>query len=224
MKKENKKKVVTLSAMAALLAVVLGMGGKTYAKYFTEYDVPAQTATVAKWGVVINTPDVSNLFGQKYQSGTPSATVTTGDSNIVVKGSTNKVAPGTSGNMSFTVTGLTEVKAQINVTVDFTKQVHLDTYYPMVWTIDGATNDYTSVDGGVNGAAADYTDSQVLNPGDDAAYSFSLNWNWAFSIDEATDEKDTELGRAAEALTTETDALSYNVAFTVSIEVVQLAA
>ena len=39
--------------MAALLAVVLGMGGQTFAKYITTTAAPTQSAVVAKWGVVI---------------------------------------------------------------------------------------------------------------------------------------------------------------------------
>ena len=67
---KKQKRTATIASMAALLAVVLGMGGQTFAKYITTATVPAQNATVAKWGVITtvsgtNTTDktaISNFF------------------------------------------------------------------------------------------------------------------------------------------------------------------
>ena len=50
---KKQKRTATIASMAALLAVVLGMGGQTFAKYVTTNRAEAEQATVAKWGVVI---------------------------------------------------------------------------------------------------------------------------------------------------------------------------
>ena len=49
----KKRSLFIVVAMVLLLAVVLGMGGTTFAKYITSKDVPVESATVAKWGYVI---------------------------------------------------------------------------------------------------------------------------------------------------------------------------
>ena len=50
---KKQKRTATIASMAALLAVVLGMGGQTFAKYTTTTKTESNTAVVAKWGVVI---------------------------------------------------------------------------------------------------------------------------------------------------------------------------
>ena len=61
MKNKKQKKLVVLAAMGALLALVGVSGSQTYAKYIEETNVPAQSATVAKWGFVAKA-NVANLF------------------------------------------------------------------------------------------------------------------------------------------------------------------
>ena len=50
---KKQKRTATIASMAALLAVVLGMGGQTFAKYVTTTDVESEYAVVAKWGFVL---------------------------------------------------------------------------------------------------------------------------------------------------------------------------
>ena len=191
MKKENKKKVVTLSAMAALLAVVLGMGGKTYAKYFTENKTQAQTATVAKWGLVSNLITAGSAFSTTYGD-----TVVSGGSNLVV-------APGTSGSITYTVSGYAEVDAKIDFSVTNYTPVSLtndsdatDVYYPIVWTV--------TIDGTAQNNLENLTDAtfstityQAANPVADASHSVVINWEWPFHVDDDTDKLDTLLGEAS---------------------------
>ena len=61
---KKQKRTATIASMAALLAVVLGMGGQTFAKYITTQET-ADTATVAKWGLTAQI-DASTMFGSAY--------------------------------------------------------------------------------------------------------------------------------------------------------------
>jgi len=208
MKKENKKKVVTLSAMAALLAVVLGMGGKTYAKYFSESDAPAQTATVAKWGFVTNAV-ATNLFpGSDVADRT---VVTTENGDVIVRADgTNVVHPGTSGSITFGVNGQAEVKANITFLATSTSEINVDGYYPLSWTLTNNSTPVTEADTDSNGLrlseVVTYLNnlSSVIEVGQSANYNFELSWTWLYengtgdSLIE-NDKKDTLLGAIAEA-------------------------
>lgn len=122
MKKQGKKRALVLVAMVVLLAVVLGMGGTTFAKYITVEQVPTQQATVAKWGYVV-TANIENMFGSDYTKGTGDySTIVDAGTGIAVKSASdpqvNVVAPGTSGSMTLAINGKAEVLSKINVAVD----------------------------------------------------------------------------------------------------------
>ena len=55
-----------ITAMVALIALVVGMGGYTFAKYFTSTGTHSNQATVAKWGFVLSA-NATNLFGEEYR-------------------------------------------------------------------------------------------------------------------------------------------------------------
>ena len=56
------KKHLTIVAVVLMVALVVGMGAMTYARYISSYDSGEQIATAAKWGFVVNA-DTTNLFG-----------------------------------------------------------------------------------------------------------------------------------------------------------------
>ena len=223
MKKENKKKVVTLSAMAALLAVVLGMGGKTYAKYFTESNVPAQTATVAKWGFVINVGN-KDLFGENYDAS--GAIVADGNASaVIVSGRTDTkvIAPGAKGSLTVTVGGSAEVNTivTLNPGASTWTEVQLtdskgtvDTaddfvYNPMNWTstgsykvgtaaevslaATGAENIYTKL----NAFADPVSNGIFVKAGETFTLTLNLSWDWEFEVDATTNIYDTYFGAKA---------------------------
>lgn len=196
MKKENKKKVVTLSAMAALLAVVLGMGGKTYAKYFSEEKEATKSATVAKWGLILNqTSDDQNLFKNNYS-----------DSVVALEANKVLVAPGTSGSITYTIAGTAEVDAEINISFDTFNPVYVEgtydnkgtstdvKYYPIVWKVDG-----TKIDNPDEWTGKTLT-YDAKNP---ATYEqVTISWEWDFSNEKNNgvangDTYDTFLGKKA---------------------------
>ena len=168
MKKETKRKsIIALGALALILAVG-ATAGTTFAKYSSSKEVTTSTATVAKWGFVINA-NTNDLFGKFYEtdenpSDTTFAKVVTGktgdDAGVVVAASANSnvVAPGTSGQFTITVSGSAEVDAEITTTIaEGFKTISLKkarttseeepddsvNYYPIEWTV----SDPTTTDG-----------------------------------------------------------------------------
>ena len=212
---KKQKRTATIASMAALLAVVLGMGGSTFAKYIDTYTADAQQATVAKWGFVI-TASSSNgaAFSKTYDS--------------VVSATSEVVAPGTSGDVTFEVNGTAEVDAAIDFYFESYTPVYLQKagtyYYPIVWTIGSVkTNDPATLLAEASKLTATYeSETQVVSN------TFTISWEWAFSSGDANDELDTILGYAAATgnATGTYEGYEYNVSleFVVSATVTQVEA
>lgn len=229
---KKQKRTATIASMAALLAVVLGMGGQTFAKYITTATVPAQNATVAKWGVITtvsgtNTTD-KTAFRTDYDN------VASADTDFVV-------APGTTGSLILEIGGTPEVSAQVSIDMNVTQEVHLDTYYPITWTLkvdSGAEETYnanrdTSMkdpDSSKGIAAAvsglDYTYDVDAGPAPVLAKKIVLTWNWDFDDNGAGtyDTIDTALGDYASTGTLPSGYTSgsYQLAFTISLKITQI--
>ena len=201
-KKENKtmKKVLTISALALLLGLVGYTGGSTFAKYISETEVPSTSATVAKWGYVVNS-DASKLWGADYKFDTSEAAsvVTKETSGLTVADSADDevVAPGTKGEVSLNVIGKPEVLSKIDVTSTIA-DIYLDDdanaengrYYPVKWSISGTAT--------INGKdqlpakQSDLTGAQMAElltnlsatniPANvDVSYKLTISWSWAFN-------------------------------------------
>ena len=189
---KKQKRTATIASMAALLAVVLGMGGQTFAKYIETNTAPAQNAVVAKWGVVAlitdaagNEDSAAKMFKQSYSNAT---------SQEIVKGATGLVvAPGTSGSISVEVTGTPEVAANVNYVFSLT-DIHLKDYYPITWTVN--TVDYngatamTSVANAVSDMNGNYAPGTNLG-----TKSVTIEWEWPFT--QGKDAEDTILANIA---------------------------
>ena len=208
---KKQKRTATIASMAALLAVVLGMGGQTFAKYITTQSASA-TATVAKWGVVINA-DASELFGSKYEDNVINAS---GD-DIVAGGDYDVVAPGSSGFMNFVVSGQPEVAAKItfvatgtDVSLEYNVKANADddvgtddTYFPIKWTLTNNNTATDVVDGGeLTEVLSELNDlTSTYTPDDDPLTSidldYTLSWAWEFSEDTVISYRDTVLGNYA---------------------------
>lgn len=197
MEKKNRKnrKPLIVVAMLLMVALVVGMGAMTYSRYVSSFTTGEQTATAAKWGFVVNA-NTTNLFGKNYEvTGTNVATPTTETTGVVVKASSNTVAPGTSGSMTFAIDGTAEVRAQLTVDLTVTSEIAYGDYKPIQWTLKkGSTEVATST------SLATVLNSLVTTPVvieagatiDGGAYE--LSWSWAWSEDETISIKDTIIG------------------------------
>lgn len=211
---ENKKtnrntKLIILAIVLALVVLFLCIGGSTFARYIASKDAPANQATVAKWGYVVNA-DASKLFGKEYKDTVITADGT--DAKVDVKASGNVVAPGTTGSMTFGVTGTAEVLAKLEYAFTVKTEVALKTgsgesattvYSPLKWTLNNGTSDL--VDGGSLADVKTEIDklNKVIEAGaTDLSESYTLTWVWDLGNDDAaaatTNRYDTLLGYAAQ--------------------------
>ena len=246
-KKDNRKSVFVI-ALLLLLVAVIGFGGYTLSKYVTKKS-ESGSASVAKWGYNIDVK-ADKLFGTDYKFETNNSTVTTAGAGVTVKSSdvNNRVAPGTTGFMTFEVTGKAEVLSQIKISIadtDFSdvvlkytegKDTTVKTYAPVKWTLK--KGDETLVDGktlaDVKTALGNlYKTSTAVNT--EINDKYTLSWVWAFETGEDNDQKaennhlDTLLGMIANNDTVtanegykKAEGTSTAIKFTLDISVVQL--
>lgn len=241
-KKDNRKSIFVIGLLLLLVAVI-GFGGYTLSKYVTEKN-KGGTASVAKWGFTV-TSDANNLFGKNYKYDTDkNSSVVTDDTaaTLTVKASDteNRVAPGTTGSMTFTIKGSAEVKAKVAINMTVKKEVVLkytdgdatdvQEYKPVKWTL---TKNNDNVDGAVGvdlatiktklNAVADYAAGSA-----DINDVYTIEWAWAFEVDETTNELDTFLGKIANKADatddkyTKQDGTSTTFEFTLDISVTQV--
>ena len=197
--KKNTKKTATVVGMFGLLGLVLGMGGSTFAKYQTAVSLPAQQATVAKWGVVAQITGVTSgvneeakMFNTSYNGGAIKSSAT----HAVI-------APGASGKLSLEISGNPEVKVSINVAFTLT-DIHDGDYYPIEWkvgkeTFNGA-DAVTSIQAKFNAGATIEANAGTL------ARTITLEWEWPFEKGatpeeiKANNDKDVALAEAGATL------------------------
>ena len=196
----KKKKMLVILSIVLMLTMVVGMGAFTFAKYVTT-QTAGDRADAAQWGFVI-TADASKLFGKDYTlsgAGTSATVVPTG-SGVAVKatGTGNVVAPGTTGSMTFSISGKAEVLAKVSLEKAATTDIHLDTYYPVKWTLkENGTSVRTDV---TLSEALTALESSVdgigsIAPGTEVNKTYVLSWTWAF--DSGNNKSDTVLGLLA---------------------------
>lgn len=248
-KKDNRKSVFVI-ALLLLLVAVIGFGGYTLSKYVTKKSETG-SASVAKWGYNIDVK-ADKLFGTDYKFETNNSTVTTAGAGVTVKSSdvNNRVAPGTTGFMTFEVTGKAEVLSQIKISIadtDFSDVVlkytegedtTVKTYAPVKWTLKKDGEAAALVDGKTladvkTALAGLYTTSTAA--GTEINDKYTLSWTWAFETGENNDQKaennhlDTLLGMIANNATVtanegykKAEGTSTEIKFTLDISVVQL--
>ncbi len=204
----KKKKMLVILSIVLMLTMVVGMGAFTFAKYVTSHTADDQ-ANAAQWGFVI-TADASNLFGKDYTlSGTgTSATVVPTGSGVAVKatGTGNVVAPGTTGSMTFSISGEAEVLAKVSLEKAPTTDIYLDTYYPVKWTITESVSGTSVCENAKLSEALTALESSVdgigsIAPGTVVNKTYVISWTWAF--DSGNNKSDTVLGLLAGGKTVE---------------------
>lgn len=223
-KKDNRKSVFVI-ALLLLLVAVIGFGGYTLSKYVTKKSETG-SASVAKWGYTIDVK-ASKLFGTDYKFVDTTSVVTDAGAGVTVKSSdvNNRVAPGTTGHMTFEVKGTAEVLSQIKISIadtNFSDVVlkytegegtdDVKTYAPVKWTLKKEGEATALVDGKT------LTDVKVAlaklyktEEGKDVSTAvntaindkYTLSWAWAFETGENDGQKaennelDTLLGMIA---------------------------
>ena len=228
-KKDNRKSVFVI-ALLLLLVAVIGFGGYTLSKYVTKKS-ESGSASVAQWGYTIEA-DASGIFGTDYvyNTGKSASIVKTTESTALTVSAkdtdrTNRVAPGTTGSMTFTIGGTAEVLAQLNISMTNVKDVKLaysykegtdvktGSYTPVKWTLKQTVgeNTTTHVNGGSLADIEEYFTDNAANvtvePGKTAAINgtYTIEWVWAFETGTNVNDKalnnelDTLLGMVANA-------------------------
>lgn len=225
-KKDNRKSIFVI-ALLLLLVAVIGFGGYTLSKYVTKKSETG-SASVAKWGYEIKT-DASNLFGKDYKFATNNSTVTNDTTGLTVSANntdrTNRVAPGTTGFMTFEVKGKAEVLSQIKISIadtgfsdvvlNYTEgedTTNVKTYAPVKWTLKKEGEATALVDGktltDVKVALAKLYKTEAGKDVSTAVNTtindkYTLSWAWAFETGANDNEKalnnelDTLLGMIA---------------------------
>ena len=244
-KKDNRKSIFVIGLLLLLVAVI-GFGGYTLSKYVTKKNASG-SASVAKWGFTVSA-NATNLLGSEYKYDGTNSTVNAGGDKVTVKANTsagNIVAPGTTGSMTFSIGGTAEVKAKIEVKMNVTSDVVLKykttaapeatpvEYYPVKWALK-KTVDATTTTVAENKTLAELkTELAKLNAtvGAGEAYAnaatYTIEWAWAFEVNEDTNELDTFLGKIANKADatddkyTKQDGTSTAFNFTLDISVTQ---
>lgn len=217
--KNSNKKSVFVIALLLLLVAVIGFGGYTMSKYISSKKDSGK-ANVAKWGFEVSA-DCNGLFGKEYKydaSKNASIVNNAAGVSLTVKADNeeSRVAPGTTGSMTFSITGTAEVKSHvdINFTVNsdvvlkYTKDGVAGTYSPVKWTLKKddvvVTNGETRLENVtlaqiatvLNGYDADVAANETYAH----AGNYTLEWAWAFdgtASNADADKLDTLLGMVA---------------------------
>ncbi len=214
--RNNSRRLMAIIAVVLMVCLILAMGAVTFAKYITSGTTGDQTATAAKWGFVVTVKDADKLLGKNYTAGSGSSVATVVTSNGVAvrtNGTANVVAPGTSGHITFEVSGSAEVAAKLTLSVSpingktEIEEIHVGDYNPVKWTLKKG-EDVVEVDGSelknmtlaeiktkLNSKALGTVGvGEILN-----AATYTLSWEWALETDDANNLKDTVIGYAAQA-------------------------
>lgn len=209
-KRSNLKSFIIIGLLLLLVAVI-GFGGYTLSKYLTS-DKAEGSASVAKWGFTIDA-DAKNLFGSEYKWDGTNSVISAEDKTITVKAATtnqqNVVAPGTTGSMSITISGTSEVRAKMtmaltgnDIELNYTKDETTGTIYaPIVWTLnDGDKNlvenvTFAKLEEAIKNVSETYEVNTTVNK------TYTISWKWAFHVDNDTDVLDTTLGMIANGST-----------------------
>lgn len=197
--RNNSRRLMAIIAVVLMVCLILAMGAVTFAKYITSGTTGDQTATAAKWGFVV-TVDVSKLLGENYKKSDESsfAEVTSDDSGVAVKASatgSKVVAPGTSGSVTFTISGSAEVAAKVSIKLlGDTKEIGIanatDPYNPIKWTYKNGSTTKTA--DSLNGLVTEIDNLLTIEPGTSLINeTYTISWEWALETGDTNDLKAT---------------------------------
>ena len=197
-------KMFAIAALLVAVAVTSYSVSGTYAKYTTTLAEQTDSARVAKWEFN-QTQNIANLFKASYDS----------DVNAPV----DVVAPGTSGEYSFNLSGVTETNYTLVANVVASDTINTNTYAPIVYTLDSHAVTDQNADGVVDATdlakaiTALYDPDKVYAAGTVSESVHTIGWSWAIDGDNALD---TALGNAIVA-----DEDAHTVSLSVTITATQ---
>lgn len=170
MKKNKMMRLASLLLVCVLLSTSVISG--TFAKYVTTKS-GSDSARVAEWGVNIAVTNASELFKLTYnadtsvndEKGNEIGLAVSGEAAVEGDKDADVVAPGTTGTMTFSVTGAPEVAANVSVTFGTIQMITLPAnsveigedsegnptknavYYPIKWTLKRSDAAITTAEG-----------------------------------------------------------------------------
>ena len=204
-------KMFAIAALLVAVAVTSYSVSGTYAKYTSTLETQTDSARVAKW-TVGQTTDIADLFRSSYEA----KNAQNGETDVFAP--VNVVAPGTSGEYTFKLTGNVETNYTIDATVVGVDKINTSNYAPIKYTLDGQPitdmNQDNVIDAADLALAIDgiYLETEVYAAGTVSATPHTIGWSWAIDGD---DEEDTALGEAI-ALDDTAHTVSLSVTLTVT--------
>ena len=176
--KKNKKAVLITLLLLFVIATSALIG--TLGKYVTSNTV-SDGAVAAEFG--LNIPNTINLFSDSYTNVQADA------------GGKKIIAPGTSGQYKFVVTGKSEVAYKVNAEISVTYSSEWNGYAPLEFSINGTdwTNDIEQFKASLSNAL----ESETMAPNAEYASTQTIYWKWPFHVSAENDIKDTQMGMAA---------------------------
>lgn len=244
MNKTKNKKLFMVVAVVLMVALVAAMGTITYSRYVMSSEEEVSQATAAKWGFALSA-NTENFFGKEYKLDGGSAKPVAVGSGVAVVAENIVVAPGTSGSMTITISGKSEVRAQFTLGIkagytEISATTGGDTYKPVKWTLvknDGTPS--TLVDGkDFSEVVTAIATANTIEANTTCSTTYTLSWAWALETGADAAEKaannkhDTAIGMyAKEANLTNVNAAigntytainpSFSFTLTASIEQIQ---
>ena len=193
--------------MMALSLATMCLAFGTIARYATD-NSHIETARVAKWGVAVTVTD-STGFENAY----------TKNGSVTVKSSTEDkvVAPGTSGEISISVSGTPEVNTVVTASLTPESDIHLGDYHPVKFTLKRGAE--VVAEGTLQEVSTAINTLDSYEAGQSIDQDYTLAWIWEF--EDGTDENDTALGNITAYTTQVTTADSTVVAYSLTITVAQ---
>lgn len=191
--KSKNGKRIALILVALLLIAAIAFGAYTYSKYVSDAS-GSGTATVAKWGFNMSITDNSANGGDAFgfaNDYNASGAAQNSDEDAVISASsdsTNIVAPGAKGGLTFTIgSGTSEVQAALTAELNRASHIFITltsgdntyTYSPITYTLDGSATatGYDNVETAINGLSdADIAPGEPIT----GAGTYNIEWEWEY--------------------------------------------
>ena len=179
MAKTRKDRKMALIALLILSVVATSAFIGTLAKYVTSGTV-SDEAVVAKFGLGL--PNTIDLFSDSY-------------TNVEADTDGKKIiAPGTTGQYTFEVTGTSEVAYKVSADITVAYSEEWNGYAPLKFSVNGT--DWTTLEDFKENLSSSLA-REVMAPGEKYANTQTIYWKWPFYVSNENDIIDTEMGVAA---------------------------
>ena len=168
--------------IAAILILAIAITGTligTLARYVTSGEV-GDDADAAKFG--LNIPTTIDLFSDSY-------------TNVKADVDGKKIiAPGTTGQYKFEVTGTSEVAYRVSANISVEYSEAWSEYAPLEFSLNG--NDWFKLEP-FKLLLSSALESEVMAPNTPYASTQTFYWKWPFHVSDENDIRDTEMGAIA---------------------------